>query len=450
MNAPAERPLVLVVDDEPAHRRLYAQTLEERGFTVVTAADAAEAVARIRRQAPSLVVSDVRMPGEDGLALLRQARECCPALPFLLVTAFANVREAVAALRLGAVDYLAKPVDLDELAAAAADIIGLEVGERAVGLPDAALEGIVAESPAFRAVLSDAYRVAGSEATVLVTGESGSGKEVVAGFIHRNSPRRRGPLVAVNCAALPEGLLGSELFGHEKGAFTGALARRPGRFREADGGTLFLDEIGDMPIGLQPALLRAIETGRVTPVGGTGEQSVDIRLIAATHRDLQEAVRDGSFRQDLYYRLNVFAVELPPLRERPEDILALARAFLHRNGSGRRLSPAASRALMAHGWPGNVRELANAIERAQILANTEVILPEHLPPAVRQAAERDPDREHGNAAEASGGVIPLDEVERDSIARALEQTGGNRTRSAELLGISRRTLIYKIKRYGLS
>jgi len=450
VSPPPQRPLALVVDDERAHRALYAQTLEARGFEVETAADATEALEKIRERAPSLVVSDVRMPGTDGLSLLRTARECCPELPFLLVTAHANVREAVAALRLGAVDYLAKPVDLDELAAAAADFVGLSPGGRSPELPKSALEGIVAESPAFRSVLADAFRVAQSEATVLLTGESGTGKEIVAGFIHRHSPRHNGPLVAVNCAALPEGLLGSELFGHEKGAFTGAHARRPGRFREAHGGTLFLDEIGDMPVSLQPALLRAIETGRVTPVGGTGEQAVDIRLIAATHRDLEASVRAETFRQDLYYRLNVFALHLPPLRDRREDILPLARAILHRAGSGQRLSPAAGRALLGHAWPGNVRELANAVERARILANTEVILPEHLPPAVRQA-DAAPGASRSDAGrEGAEGILPLDDVERESIARALAETGGNRTRAAELLGISRRALLYKIKRYGLS
>ncbi len=441
-------PLVLIVDDEPSHRRLYADTLATQGLATTTAGDAESALKVIREEQPALVVSDVRMPGASGLDLLRQARTCCPTLPFLLVTAFANVREAVAALRMGAVDYLAKPVDLDELAAAAVDILGLPVKEGATDLSAATLEGIVAESASMRAVLTDAYRVAASDATVLLTGESGTGKEVVAGFIHRQSSRREGPLVAVNCAALPESLLPSELFGHERGAFTGAVSSRLGRFREADGGTLFLDEIGDMPLDLQPSLLRAIESGRITPVGGTGDQAVDIRLVAATHRDLAEAVADGRFRQDLYYRLNVIALELPPLRARPEDVLALAKMFLQHADTPKRLSPAASRALVRYSWPGNVRELANAMERASILSNTEVVLPEHLPPAVRRPSETAPRREEPPTA-PDGAVRPLEEVERDSIAHALALTGGNRTRSAELLGISRRTLINKLKRYRL-
>jgi len=360
------------------------------------------------------------------------------------------VPEAVTALKLGAVDYLGKPVDLDELVAACGDIVGFRGEAAADGLPAEALAGIVAESPALRAVLHDAWRVAPSEATVLLTGESGSGKEVLAQFLHRHSRRARKPLVAVNCAALPESLIASELFGHEAGAFTGATGRRVGRFGEADGGTLFLDEIGDMPVDLQPALLRVLETGRFTPVGGTGEQQVDVRLVAATNRDLGAAVREGRFREDLYHRLNVIALELPPLRDRPEDVLPLARAFLQGEGQAKRLSPAASRALQNYPWPGNVRELANAVERARLLARTDVILPEHLPPAVRQGAggaAPGPSSSGVAGGTAPEPVLPLDRLERETIERALEQTGGNRTRAAELLGISRRTLIYKLKRY---
>ncbi len=443
-------PRVLVVDDDAAHRGLYAATLGEAGFDVVEAPDGGVALVMLGRERPALVVSDVRMPGVDGLELLRQARDCCPDLPFLLVTAFPNVPEAVTALKLGAVDYLGKPVDLDELVAACGDIVGFRGETIADGLPAEALTGIVAESPALRAVLHDAWRVAPSEATVLLTGESGSGKEVLAQFLHRHSRRARKPLVAVNCAALPESLIASELFGHEAGSFTGATGRRVGRFGEADGGTLFLDEIGDMPLELQPALLRVLETGRFTPVGGTGEQQVDVRLVAATNRDLGAAVREGRFREDLFHRLNVIALELPPLRERPEDVLPLARAFLQGTGQAKRLSPAAARALQNYPWPGNVRELANAVERARLLARTDVILPEHLPPAVRRgaggAATASAPAAAANGA-ASEPVVPLDRLERETIERALEQTGGNRTHAAELLGISRRTLIYKLKRY---
>ncbi len=440
-------PLVLIVDDDPTHRRLFGDTLGESGFRTREAADGHEALSLLETLKVDLVVSDVRMPGPDGLEVLRRVRECCPDLPFLLVTAYPNVRQAVEALKLGAVDYLGKPVDLDELSAVCGDIVEFHQEGVGDGVPAEALEGVVAESPALRALLHDAWRIAPSGATVLLTGESGAGKEVVAQFVHRQSDRRKGPLVAINCAALPEGLLGSELFGHEAGAFTGAGGARPGRFREAHGGTLFLDEIGDMPLELQPALLRVLETGRLTPLGGTGEQAVDVRVVAATNKDLGALVREGRFREDLFHRLNVIALEIPPLRDRPEDILPLARLFLHgAAGETKRLSPAAARALQAYAWPGNVRELANAMERSRLLARTEVVLPEHLPPGVRQGGAGGADLP-ASAIQGTGAVVPLDRLERETIMNALEQTGGNRTRAAELLGISRRTLIYKLKRY---
>jgi DNA-binding NtrC family response regulator len=391
------------------------------------------------------------MPGASGIELLRMAREKHPALPFLLVTAYAEVRDAVRALKLGAVDYLAKPVDLDELLSAVRDALGVQSLAQPLDIPSDALRGIVAESPLMRSVLRDAFRVAASDATVLLTGESGTGKEVLARFIHANSPRREKPLVAVNCAAIPATLLASELFGHEKGAFTGAVARRLGRFREAAGGTLFLDEIGDMPLELQPALLRAIEHGVITPLGSDKEVQADYRLITATNRDLLVDVKEARFREDLFYRLNVIAVELPPLRERPEDILPLARHFLGLDQpETKRLSRAAIQMVTAHLWPGNVRELANAMEHARLLSQTDIILPEHLPPAVR-ATFVSPVGEGREAV--SSGIAPdvktIEESEIETIRRALEQTGGNRTHAAELLGITRRGLIYKLKRLGL-
>jgi two-component system response regulator HydG len=300
-------------------------------------------------------------------------------------------------------------------------------------------------------VLRDAYRVAQSEANVLLTGESGTGKEVVARFIHRNSPRRNKTMVILNCAAIPATLLAGELFGHEKGAFTGAVTRRPGRFREAEGSTLFLDEIGDMPLELQPALLRAVESNRITPLGSDKEVEVDYRLVAATNRTLLEDVESGRFRQDLYYRLNVIAIEIPPLRERTEDILPLARHFLAMGkNETKRLSRAATQVLLAYPWPGNVRELAHAIERARLLSQTDVILPEHLPPAVRLPASKPVSGMRDPASIHPVGVRTLEESEVDIIRRTLEQTGGNRTRAAEILGITRRGLIYKIKRLGIA
>jgi DNA-binding NtrC family response regulator len=442
---------ILIVDDEAQFCELYSRTLSEAGFEVRTALSAEEAEAILRDTHPDLVVSDVRMPGASGLDLLKATRERIPDLPFLLVTAYADVRDAVAALKLGAVDYLAKPVDLDELLACVQDTLGVSAPEPASDIPPGALGDIVAASPQFRAVLRDAWRIARSNATVLLTGESGTGKEVVARFIHRNSSRHDRPIVAVNCAAIPNTLLASELFGHEKGAFTGADTRREGRFREATGGTLFLDEIGDVPLDVQPVLLRAIEQRIVTPLGGRGEIPVDIRLIAATNRSLKERMDTGQFRSDLFYRLNVIALELPPLRERAEDILPLARRFLGIGEGDIRISRAASRALLAHDWPGNVRELANAMERARLLARADVLLPEHLPPAVRRAGEKAGSGAYaGEDLETEGDVFrTLEETEISSIKSALARTGGNRTKAAEILGITRRGLIKKLKRFGI-
>jgi DNA-binding NtrC family response regulator len=442
---------ILVVDDEVRYRELYARVLRDAGFSVREAEDAQVALKSLASELPAMVVSDVRMPGASGIDLLRRVRDDHPGLPFLLVTAYADVREAVDALKLGAVDYLAKPVDLDELLAAVRDT--LNVGEDGTDdVPAQALAGIVAESPAMRAVLRDAWRVAGSDATILLTGESGSGKEVVAQFIHRHGSRRDKPLVTVNCAAIAPTLLASELFGHEKGAFTGAVARRKGYFREAHEGTLFLDEIGDMPLELQASLLRATETGRITPVGADKEVEVDCRFIAATNRNLETDVAEGRFRQDLFYRLNVITIEIPPLRERPEDIPPLARLFLNRDSSEtRRLSRAAVQALLDHPWPGNVRELANAMAHVRLLSQTDVILPEHLPPAVRKSmAKAAPDTHTPSRPERTAETKTLEQQEFDAVAAALKQTGGNRTHAAQLLGITRRGLIYKLKRLGLS
>lgn len=446
---------ILIVDDEVRYRELYTHILDSAGFQTLVASCAEQAYGIILNEAPDMVVTDVRMPRVSGIELLRMARQEHPSLPFLLVTAYAGVRDAVNAMRLGAVDYLSKPVDLDELLAAVRDTVGVDCDAHGLepAIPPEALKGIVAESHAMRSVLRDAYRVARSDANILLTGESGSGKEVIAGFIHQNSLRRSKTMVTLNCAAVPATLLASELFGHEKGAFTGAVGRRKGRFREADGNTLFLDEIGDMPLELQPALLRAIETGKVTPLGSDLEVDVDYRLVAATNRSLPADVESGRFRRDLYYRLNVIAIEIPPLRERVEDILPLARFFLgHGKSESKRLSRAAAQTLLAHEWPGNVRELANAIERVRLLSQTDVILPEHLPPAVRQAASRTraPEAaEQQSIQEHQAGLKTLEQSEIEAIHHALEQTGGNRTRAAQLLGITRRGLIYKLKRLGI-
>jgi DNA-binding NtrC family response regulator len=442
---------ILIVDDEVRYRELYMHVLDSAGFRTQAASSAGEAFTIIQKHLPAMVVSDVRMPGTSGIELLRMARKEHPALPFLLVTAYADVRDAVNAMKLGAVDYLSKPVDLDELLTAVRDAMGIHAETPDPEIPPEAMRGIVAESQIMRFVLRDAYRVARSDANILLTGESGSGKEVIALFIHQNSPRRNKTMITVNCAAIPATLLAGELFGHERGAFTGAVTKRTGRFREAEGSTLFLDEIGDMPLELQPALLRAIESNCITPLGSDEEIEVDYRLLAATNRPLLEDVESGRFRQDLYYRLNVIAIEIPPLRERAEDILPLARYFLAQGKSeNKRLSRAAVQALVAHQWPGNVRELANAIERARLLSQTDVILPEHLPPAVRAPTFLVVDEALRPAMSPQTDVKTLEQNEADIIRRVLEQTGGNRTRAAELLGITRRGLIYKLKRLGIT
>lgn len=441
-------PLVVIVDDEPRYRELYAQVLERNGVRVRQAANAEEALSCIESLAPDLVISDVRMPGRSGIELLELARRRFEHLPFLLVTAHADVRDAVAALKLGAVDYLAKPVDLHELTVCVVETLGITQHRDQEDPPANALAGIVAQSPAMRELMRQAWLIARSDVSALLMGESGTGKEELARFLHRNSPRKDGPFVVVNCSALPASLVESELFGHERGAFDGASEAREGHFRQARGGVLFLDEIGDLPLQFQPLLLRAIERRAVTPLGGSQELDVDFRLIAATHRSLEADVAAGRFRADLYYRLNVITLGVPPLRERSADVLTLAWRFLGESSSGgQRLSRAAKLRLTAHDWPGNVRELRNAMKRAQLLSRSDVVLPEHLPPTLRALPAAGAGRTSPERAE--GPVRTLRESEVSEIRAALAATDGNRTKAAELLGISRRGLLKKLKRFEL-
>lgn len=431
------RPRIAIVDDDPGQRQLLANALERAGYDTVRCEDGPRGLEAAAEA--SLMLLDVRMPGMSGLEVLEKVKKDRPQLPVILLTAYIDVRDAVNAMKQGALDYLEKPVDLDELIAAVDDALGAT--GRAVsadGVP-ALPEGIVAESEAMRIVFQQAARVASSDATVLLLGESGTGKEVVAEYIHRHSSRGERPFVRVNCGALPENLIESELFGHEKGAFTGADAQRKGRFEEAHEGSIFLDEIGELPLALQPTLLHVLESGAMRRVGGSQELTVDVRVIAATNRSLEEDVRDGRFREDLYYRLNVFALEVPPLRERRDDILPLAEHFV--KDEKRRLAPATERVLMAYDWPGNVRELRNAMDRAGIMADGNLVLPKDLPPQLQDA----------KPSEKSGSVLVGDmrEIQRRAILEALEKTGGNKTRAADLLGISRRNLIYKLREYGL-
>jgi DNA-binding NtrC family response regulator len=437
MESMADEPrTILVVDDEAEQRRLLGGFVESLGYHAEEACSAEEALGAIRAHRPDMVLLDVRLPGMSGIEALAEIRRIADKLPVLLITAYADLRQAVAAVKSGADDYLAKPVDLDELETAISDAIGPV--EKAPGdkrypeLPP----WLVCESRAMRRVLETAAVVAPSNAPVLILGESGAGKEVIAQIIHQWSPRAAGPLVAANCAGLPEALIESELFGHTKGAFTGAGRTREGYFRAANGGTLFLDEIGELPLHLQPKLLRALESGQITPVGSDAPIQVDTRLVAATNRDLSKEVLEGGFRDDLYYRINVVELMVPPLSERQDDILPLARRFaVEFAGAPVRLSPQAIQCLLAYGWPGNVRELRNAIQRSCLLCRGDVILPEHLPPKVAALASHD-------AATRAGR---LSQVERAAILATLDECDGNRTHTAKKLGISRRSLIYKLR-----
>ncbi len=431
-----EAPTIAVVDDDPAQRALLENALARAGYSCILCEDGRQALDTV--QDCDLMLLDVRMPGMSGMEVLEQVRALRPALPVILLTAYIDVRDAVAAIKQGAADYLEKPIDLDELIAVIEDTLGISANRRDE-LPLALPEDIVAESDAMRQVFRQAAQAAPSDATVLILGESGTGKEVVARFIHQASARADKALVAVDCASLPESLVASELFGHEKGAFTGATDARDGRFESADGGTLFLDEVGELPLSLQPKLLRVIETGTYRRVGGDEERRVDVRMIAATNRNLEEEVRAGRFREDLFFRINVFPVAIPPLCERADDILPLAERFLQ--PSRKRLAPAAQRLLLDYDWPGNVRELRNAMERAAIVAAGGLVLPADLPASVQRAKPREKQR----------GVLVGDrqESQRRAILEALEKTGGNKTRAAEMLGISRRNLIYKLRAYGM-
>ncbi len=438
-----EKRTILIVDDEAPQRELLGGFVRSLGFQAVEATSGEVALRIIDERRPAMVLLDVRMPGISGIETLAEIRKTTVDLPVLLITAFADLREAVDAVKSGADDYMAKPVDLDELRAAIFDAVGdgqpsgSDGDETKISTADLP-EGFVCESPAMRHVVETVAVVAPSVAPVLVSGESGTGKEVVAELIHRWSPRADGPLVAANCAGLPETLIESELFGHTKGSFTGADQSRQGLFRAAHGGTLFLDEIGELPVHLQPKLLRALETGQITPVGSETPMAVNTRLVAATNRNLEEAVADGRFRDDLYYRINVVELLVPPLRERRDDILPLARRFAAEfSGTPARLSPQAVQSLLTHSWPGNVRELRNAIQRACLLCRGDIILPEHLPPKIAALAAAAPP-----AAPDRGR---LSQVERATILATLEECNNNRTHAAKKLGISRRALIYKLR-----
>jgi two-component system, NtrC family, response regulator HydG len=438
----AKGPRILIVDDDPGQRSLLDSFLRSQGFETVTVASGQQALDTLRAGGISMMISDVRMPGLSGLETMRLARQEHAVLPILLVTAYADIREAVGAMRDGALDYLAKPIDLYELLATVQQATGIAEPAPLKFSTDKQLPGhVVAKSPLIQAVFHDASLIAASDSRILITGESGVGKEVLADVIHAWSPRASGPLVKVNCAAIPETLLESELFGHEKGAFTGAMAQRIGRFEVANNGTIFLDEVADMSPPLQAKLLRVTQEGRFHRVGSNTELQTNARILAATNKILEEQVKAGRFREDLFYRLNVVELNIPSLRERPEDILPLAGAFIAEFTHGKaRFASSVPDCLTRYSWPGNVRELRNAMERAALLSLGELILPEHLPAKVRAVAETAPALEPQDAER-------LAEIERQAIFQALRKHDFNRTETAKALGISRRALIYKLQRF---
>jgi DNA-binding NtrC family response regulator len=434
-------PRILIVDDDPAQRSLLDSFLSSQGFRTVVVPSGERALEVMRAESVDMMISDVRMPGLSGLETLRRARQIRGGLPILLVTAHADIRDAVVAMRDGAVNYLSKPIDLDALLSSVRQAVGLSRTDPVRFNEEKKLPpNIIAVSPLMQALFNDCALIANSESRVLITGESGVGKEAVADVIHAWSPRAAGPLVKLNCAAIPENLLESELFGHEKGSFTGAVAQRIGRFQMADGGTIFLDEIAEMTPPLQAKLLRVTQDGRFQRIGSNAEVKVNARILAATNRNLEEEVKSGRFREDLFYRLNVVELNVPPLRERPEDILPLALRFLDEFSQGRaRLSASVTSALERYNWPGNVRELRNAMERASLLSRGELIIPDHLPARIRPAHAPPPvvdvaDMQH------------LEEVEYQAVLQTLRKQDFNRTATAKALGISRRALIYKLQR----
>ncbi len=450
---PEPRVRVLVAEDDRVARDLLCEILRGEGFNVEAVDDGAGAIERAAAERYDLVVSDVRMERSGGLDVLKAFTDKAPGTPVILITAFGDVTGAMEAIQRGAYDYVSKPFNIEELkltVTRALERRRLVAENRTVqSETKTQIEDIVGKSAVMLEVYKLVARVAGSTATVLVTGESGTGKELVARAIHTHSPRARAAFLPVNCTALTESLLESELFGHARGAFTGAVGAKRGLFEMASGGTMFLDEIGDMGPKMQAQLLRTLQDGEVRPVGGTESIRVDVRIVCATNKDLDEEVKAGRFREDLYFRINVVTVRLPPLRERREDVPILVAHFLAKIARRERreqaaLSPEALRLLIAYGWPGNVRELENAIDRAVAVAKGNVILPSDLPPEVGGA---------GPVVSGEGGGIiedrpTLAELEQRYIALVLHESGGNKKKAAEKLGIDRRTLYRALERTG--
>ena len=441
---------ILLVDDEPDLRVSLGQVLRDEGHAVDMASDGEAAIARLAAQPFHLVVSDVRLPKLDGLTLLRRIRRDFPSTEVLLMTAYGSIGDAVTAMKDSAVDYLTKPFDIDHLVTAVGRIDDrLRVRDEHARAQEAgaAVSRLVGRCPAVLQLVDKIETIADTHAAVLLTGESGTGKELVARMLHERSSRRDRPLVIVNCAAVPPSLIEAELFGHERGAFTGAVKKRDGRFKAADGGTLFLDEIGEMPLETQGKLLRALQDGEIVPVGSNASMKVDVRLVSATNRDLKAMVAEGRFREDLYVRIKVFDLHLPTLRDRRGDLALLVEQFLREfnpDGDPPPLSPSAWAAISEYSFPGNVRELRHAIQHASILARGEEIELAHLPPEISG---------RGSEANVNGAshslVEAMEQYEKELIMRTIRGTGERRQRAAKLLGISRKSLWKKLTKYGL-
>jgi DNA-binding NtrC family response regulator len=439
---------IIIIDDEIKITQLLSAEISQEGHTVTTFSSGEEALPYLERNDVDIVLCDLRLGGMDGLEVLKQSKRVAPKTDFVIMTAYASSETAVEAMRRGAYEYLIKPFQMDEVT-----LLLRRIQDRRDLLTEnqALIEKIskvsterriVGDSPAINAIRDMIHKVGPSGAPVLVQGESGTGKELVAAEIHMSSARAKKPFIVINCAAVPETLIESELFGYEKGAFTGASARKPGMFKLADSGSLFLDEIGDLSLGLQAKLLRALENGEFLPLGASKPVKVDVRIIAATNQDLEAMAADGKFREDLMFRLNVFPIRIPPLRERREDILPIAETFLQAwHVPASKLGPDVIEKLAGYHWPGNVRELRNILERAVILAGNETIMPEHITISGQPG--------HGSAEERLRALIgekTLPEIEKTMIKLALEKTKGNKSRAAELLGITRRTLYGRLER----
>jgi two-component system NtrC family response regulator len=443
---------VLLIDDDVSLRRVTEYSLQSAGFHVYSAADGKQGLVLFREDHPDVVITDIQMPGLSGYEVLQQIKAERPETPVIVVTAYSSVEKAVLAMKQGAHDYLAKPFSRDELVIVvnkAFSLLGLQ--QENMRLRDELAHQIdfdhmVGISDNMQEVFAVVRKVAPTEASVLITGESGTGKELIARAIHQGSSRSAAPFVAINCAAIPANLLESELFGHVRGAFTGAVRDRAGKFEQADGGTLFLDEVGELPLELQPKLLRVLQEMEVEPVGGEA-RTVNVRIVAATNQDIETSLREGRFREDLYYRLNVIPIELPPLRERAEDIPLLVKHFLARFSPdvSVAISDDALEKMVAYPWPGNVRELQNTVERMVVLNSGEALERQHLPNKLFSAQLS----WRSQVVQLPSEGYPLEEIEKESVVQALERNGWNQTRAAAFLRVPRHTLIYRMEKYDI-